>query len=905
MSGAAAAGAAGGAGGRRSANAGAAGSDGDTITVAPPTADRSQDDAPLTAEEMEAARSKRKRADVGQSTLAASGFMWTAAAPVGGRGSAGAGAKAPAVTVADDATMVFDVKRHYSQPDQNVKSIVCNGCAGVFTNTLVIGQGCVLANAKSHFTRGAGCPADKKNGYKIRTAIERESAAAATDTQPQYNHARPDDRKMLRFLFTMWIVMNMRPINILRDVYLRRIVEYLNPQARVPAKETVRAIIEEQAATIKRRMGLLMKALRSAAKRDHLSVLKLPTRPHGVGIGVCATGDMYSTSAQASFLFGTVHAVSDNFERFEGTFMPHVEDKRHLGPVIKVAFQDMLASVSLGPKDVYVTTRDGGSNIKAGFDLLGLVTLYCICHRISLIIGEATVADASDTSPSAVVVREWRTKVIAYNTKIKYSNICKEGLKLLWRTQIDAYDAQQKRQAAEALAVDMEKEGVGAAAAGADELAPVGGGEPEVVDDDSASEDEDAPETPQRRRFLAWAHSKTTAKRVNELLARRKMVFPLRHIPIRWCSLFYVFQRLVELQSLLVSLHSTIAGVDESPLTAGDWTSIAVFASLFRSMALTVTFQEGGSYPTMSLIPIMIGMMLKELTRDNAVVTRDGQVSLEEHWGPVGQGLRSRARTEAHRVFPTYAKLNEGGLPVPFTAGHQIEVLVAAAVDPRCRHLGTIYGVHLDGAAVVAKVWEVLTEQVRLLIEAERADAAAAGAAEEDDADGEDEGDGVDESGGEGVWDETGAERDARLMIEATMAQVDAIAGAAGGVVDAQVEAANEVKKYKMEQSPVGNIFAAHYVFDLKKFIEHDPAPYWRANKSKYPHLWILARVFLCPLASSAPSERVGSTATFISGGCASGMDADTLRLQVYVKRNRMLLEEWARVKKEFGIKAD
>ena len=118
MSGAAAAGAAGGAGGRRSANAGAAGSDGDTITVAPPTADRSQDDAPLTAEEMEAARSKRKRADVGQSTLAASGFMWTAAAPVGGRGSAGAGAKAPAVTVADDATMVFDVKRHYSQPDQ-------------------------------------------------------------------------------------------------------------------------------------------------------------------------------------------------------------------------------------------------------------------------------------------------------------------------------------------------------------------------------------------------------------------------------------------------------------------------------------------------------------------------------------------------------------------------------------------------------------------------------------------------------------------------------------------------------------------------------------------------------------------------------------------------------------------
>ena len=85
---------------------------------------------------------------------------------------------------------------------------------------------------------------------------------------------------------------------------------------------------------------------------------------------------------------------------------------------------------------------------------------------------------------------------------------------------------------------------------------------------------------------------------------------------------------------------------------------------------------------------------------------------------------------------------------------------------------------------------------------------------------------------------------------------------------------------------------------DLEKYLheevrlseDSEPLDYWRNNELKYPTLSVLALDLLVIPASSAPIERVFSTAGQISSGKRNRLSDINLEREILVKKNKRYL---------------
>lgn len=68
--------------------------------------------------------------------------------------------------------------------------------------------------------------------------------------------------------------------------------------------------------------------------------------------------------------------------------------------------------------------------------------------------------------------------------------------------------------------------------------------------------------------------------------------------------------------------------------------------------------------------------------------------------------------------------------------------------------------------------------------------------------------------------------------------------------------------------------------------LDSNPLPWWRKNESTYPHVAMLAKLYLAAPATSVPSERVFSTAGDIVNASRSALSTDNVDKLIFLKKN-------------------
>lgn len=68
--------------------------------------------------------------------------------------------------------------------------------------------------------------------------------------------------------------------------------------------------------------------------------------------------------------------------------------------------------------------------------------------------------------------------------------------------------------------------------------------------------------------------------------------------------------------------------------------------------------------------------------------------------------------------------------------------------------------------------------------------------------------------------------------------------------------------------------------------MDDDPLKFWQTNSDKYPHLFQLAKQYLCVQAKSVASERVFSTADDTVTATRSCLDSEHIDRLIFLKKN-------------------
>ena len=74
------------------------------------------------------------------------------------------------------------------------------------------------------------------------------------------------------------------------------------------------------------------------------------------------------------------------------------------------------------------------------------------------------------------------------------------------------------------------------------------------------------------------------------------------------------------------------------------------------------------------------------------------------------------------------------------------------------------------------------------------------------------------------------------------------------------------------------------------KLSKLDPLDWWQENKTKYPHIAVLARKWLSVPATSTPSERVFSICGIVNTAKRSKMNGKSIENQVLIHNNQSVL---------------
>ena len=106
-----------------------------------------------------------------------------------------------------------------------------------------------------------------------------------------------------------------------------------------------------------------------------------------------------------------------------------------------------------------------------------------------------------------------------------------------------------------------------------------------------------------------------------------------------------------------------------------------------------------------------------------------------------------------------------------------------------------------------------------------------------------------------------------------------------GGPVSLADTVAAEVRNYRAEKGQ------PMYVLGDDSSSYSDPLVWWKANASKFPHVWLLASVVLAVPATSAPSERVFSAAANIVDKKRVRLKPENVDLLVFLKTNREIVD--------------
>ena len=100
-----------------------------------------------------------------------------------------------------------------------------------------------------------------------------------------------------------------------------------------------------------------------------------------------------------------------------------------------------------------------------------------------------------------------------------------------------------------------------------------------------------------------------------------------------------------------------------------------------------------------------------------------------------------------------------------------------------------------------------------------------------------------------------------------------------------------EMVKVQAKQEALSYLMAVETVATGRiKLSKLDPLDWWQENKTKYPHIAVLARKWLSVPATSTPSKRVFSICGIVNTAKRSKMNGKSIENQVLIHNNQSVL---------------
>ena len=343
-------------------------------------------------------------------------------------------------------------------------------------------------------------------------------------------------------------------------------------------------------------------------------------------------------------------------------------------------------------------------------------------------------------------------------------------------------------------------------------------------------------------------HFNSSSQASSDLLDIQDRTNPLKivqDVATRWWSTFAMINRLLDLKDSFFSLVERNLLSHETNLTDTQWDAICDIKALLEPFMVVQKVLEGQKYPTASLVPYLIKKVrdgLKKVADNNrlpairdlaAKMLDDGTNGFNTYWGSGEPGtIFDEHLTDGNRN-------RKKGCPFP--------TLIASALDPRLKHLPFLDDVDKE------KVWSAvltLMQEVQVKMNGNPTAESVAPISQPqhnrvgggrvsnallqlfDDL--------YDPNNEEDVIPEEEPEliRDATVLLK---------------ILRDELTQYQTMRGQMMMDGPNGpRDITAVYT---------NPLHWWARNGKTLPHISVLAKQFLCIPATSAPSERVFSSA--------------------------------------------
>ena len=343
------------------------------------------------------------------------------------------------------------------------------------------------------------------------------------------------------------------------------------------------------------------------------------------------------------------------------------------------------------------------------------------------------------------------------------------------------------------------------------------------------------------RELVNFFNSSTQAvKKLHSKQVQGRELHLIQDVTTRWWSTYAMLQRLITLKPYL-SLLENEGEVDFTNLSNSQWIIVEDLASLLKPFMILQKTLEGHAYVTISLVPYMIYKMRKGLV--DAIDSEDSS----EYVKTISSNMLDVFNNHfGSGAAGTVAFENAVEGPRRRPKGISTVALMASFLDPRMKG-----GVGISPADQDA-IYLMIRDEMRLI-------AMEDAAVEEGAAFFEDE---VAENGAQGVQEAARRHRnqdDMDIFDEINQHYLDQQQlqnpeemerNTRNDLVDELIDA--ELTLYRQEAPIAMKDNLGHY---------NNPLSWWSLNKIRFKHLSVLASRILSVPATSAPYERVFSTA--------------------------------------------
>ncbi|KAE9279727.1 hypothetical protein PR003_g28152 [Phytophthora rubi] len=648
---------------------------------------------------------------------------------------------------------------------------------------------------------------ERSGGEPVTRNLEDAFSSAADEDHPkQLRTITSEQQRRVNELLAEWISRHFRPLVIVEDEGFVRVIRYITEdicgiKLSLPERTKIRQEIVRLAVIYRRRVH------------------------NAIEIGCLfysLTSDIWTARNAISYISVTIHYVDDDFRPQSWTLAVRELPGIHESHVIALAIEEILEDWSLPKHNCVMFLRDGGSNMVAAGELLGVKHMACIAHCLHLIVGGAMLKKKK--REDSTVEPPWAAAVAAEGCSAVPEREEEVALSQEDRNQIEGFR--------EIAIDDMEA----------------------YLDETIAAlqrnEMDSVRSVVQRFRSLS-VYFRKSAKGSNRLGALQREQLnvkahevkkPIVDCATRWNSCWQMLQRMIELEAALVKFFAHLKKPEgqkefkdvskklQRP-KSDEWLTIKCLQKLLGPFAIASETLGGQTYPTMPLVLPALSGIRKHLERKDLFVALAAEAGEEPY---VAQ--TTLMMNECRQVM---LKLYEKR----FNEVEKSELRWVAYLDPRVGKWMS----HLSSADTPSASNDLVQAMVELAQTCMPAQAVASRSQTPIQA----------------------SDEQHRNFMHHHMFGPDVVRREA---TDLETECKKEFSRYLEAIAIVKNAI--------------NPFAWWEVNGRNYPNLRRLARKWLGTVATSVPSERVFSTSGNIFTVKRSSLKPDLVRDLVFLAEN-------------------